>query len=122
MIPVLSGLSKAAVGIFYRFEAVGPEPPRAGPLVVFANHPNSLLDPALVVGAAGRPIRFLAKSTLFTDSRVGWLVRASGAIPVHRRQDDSQAADRNVDMFEAVFRELGQGGGGGDLPRGNQSQ
>lgn len=118
LIPVLSGLSKAAVGIFYRFEAVGPEPPRAGPLVVFANHPNSLLDPALVVGAAGRPIRFLAKSTLFTDSRVGWLVRASGAIPVHRRQDDSQAADRNVDMFEAVFRELGQGAAVGIFPEG----
>lgn len=118
MLPVLSGLSKAAVGIFYRFQVVGPEPPSDGPLVVFANHPNSLLDPALVAAAAGRPVRFLAKSLLFSDPRVGWLVRAAGAIPVYRRQDDPRAADRNVEMFAAVFRELGRGAAVGIFPEG----
>ena len=92
--------------------------PTQGPVLLLANHPNSLLDPALVAAAVTRPVRFLAKSTLFTDSRVGWLVRGSGAIPVHRRSDDPEAASRNVRMFESVFQELAAGAAVGIFPEG----
>ena len=51
-----------------------------GPLLLLPNHPNALLDPALVIATAGRPVRFLAKSTLFRGP-LGPLIRASGAIP-----------------------------------------
>ncbi|MDF1506277.1 1-acyl-sn-glycerol-3-phosphate acyltransferase, partial [Roseisolibacter sp. H3M3-2] len=74
---------------YYRLQVEGAPPPAEGPLLVVANHPNSLLDPAMVTLAVGRPARFLAKAPLFTDRNVGWLVRASGAIPVHRQQDAS---------------------------------
>ncbi|MGZ8467922.1 MAG: 1-acyl-sn-glycerol-3-phosphate acyltransferase [Gemmatirosa sp.] len=93
---------------FYRLEIAGERPAPSGPLLVVANHPNSLLDPALVTLAAGRTARFLAKAPLFTDRNVGWLVRASGAIPVHRRQDPSpdgsgQArSELNDDTFRAA--------------------
>jgi len=106
LLPVLSGVLRAAARSFYQLQVAGPEVSAEGPVLLFANHPNSLLDPALVATAAGRSVRFLAKSPLFTDPRVGWLVRASGAIPVHRRSEDPQAAARNVQMFEAVYREL----------------
>lgn len=118
LLPVLSGLSRAAARSFYRLQVVGPEVPAADPVLLLANHPNSLLDPALVATAAGRSVRFLAKSTLFTDRRVGWLVRASGAIPVYRRTDDPQAASRNVEMFAAVFQELAAGAAVGIFPEG----
>ena len=59
-----------------------------------------------MVAAAGRPVRFLAKAPLFTHPRVGWLVRASGAIPVYRRVDDASLAYRNQEMFAAVFEAL----------------
>lgn len=87
-------------------------------MLLLANHPNSLLDPALVATAAARPVRFLAKSTLFTNRQVGWLVRASGAIPVHRRSDDRQAAAHNVEMFVSVHRELAAGAAVGIFPEG----
>lgn len=118
LLPVLSGLSRLAARSFYRLQVAGPEVPVEGPVLLVANHPNSLLDPALVGAAAGRPVRFLAKSTLFTDRRVGWLVRASGAIPVHRQSDDPRAATRNVTMFEAVFEELAAGAAVGIFPEG----
>jgi 1-acyl-sn-glycerol-3-phosphate acyltransferase len=93
---------------FYRLQVEGDRPPAAGPLLVVANHPNSLLDPALVTLAVGRPARFLAKAPLFTDRNVGWLVRASGAIPVHRKQDASPEGsgqartEANDDTFRAA--------------------
>ena len=49
----LSGLSALAARTFYRLEVVGPEVTRHGPVLLFANHPNSLLDPALVAVVAG---------------------------------------------------------------------
>jgi glycerol-3-phosphate O-acyltransferase/dihydroxyacetone phosphate acyltransferase len=118
LLPFLSQLSTVAARTFYRIEIVGPEVPRSGPVLLVANHPNSLLDPALVAAAADRSVRFLAKSTLFSDPRVGWLVRGSGAIPVYRRSDDPAAAAHNIDMFEAVFQALAHGAAVGIFPEG----
>ena len=118
LLPGLSGLSRVAATSFYRLQITGPEVPASGPVLLVANHPNSLLDPALVAAAADRPVRFLAKSTLFTHPRVGWLVRGAGAIPIYRRTDDPEAANRNLGMFEAVFAELLSGAAVGIFPEG----
>ena len=96
-------------------------PPR-GPALLVANHPNSLLDPATVVAAAGRPVRFLAKAPLFGDPAVGWLVRGAGAIPVYRAQDDPAKMGANEDSFRAALRGAGRGRRGGDLSGGDQPQ
>lgn len=106
-------LAAAVARVFYRLEVVGPRPPARGPLLVVANHPNSLLDVALVTLATGRGARFLAKSTLWNDPKVAWLVRASGALPVYRHQDAPAAGNTggaaavdhgagNRAMFEAA--------------------
>ena len=95
-------LGALAARLFYRLELAGARPPADGPLLVVANHPNSLLDPALVTLAVGRAARFLAKAPLFVDPKVGWLVRASGAIPVHRRQDGAAPAGGNDDTFRSA--------------------
>jgi glycerol-3-phosphate O-acyltransferase/dihydroxyacetone phosphate acyltransferase len=118
LLPVFSGVCGIAVRVFYRFEVQGPSPPRTGPLLLVANHPNSLVDPALVTAAAGRPVRFLAKAPLFTHPLVGWLVRASGAIPVYRRSDDPSLTSRNEEMFAAVFAALSDGAAIGIFPEG----
>ncbi len=59
----------------------------AGPLIVAANHPNSLVDPVLVSVFLPRKIHWLAKATLF-DRPVGRsLLLGLGAIPVKRRHE-----------------------------------
>ena len=83
-----------------------------------ANHPNGLLDPALVIAAAGRRMRFLAKSTLFSDLRLGWLVRGGGAIPVYRKMDDPKRPGDNRDAFDAAYRALSEGFAIGVFPEG----
>ena len=102
---VLWRLIGVTVRVFYRVERVGPPLPD-GALLLVANHPNALLDPALIQATAGRPIRFLAKSTLFHGQLLSPIIRRSGAIPVYRRIDPGVDTTRNVQAFAAVEREL----------------
>ena len=94
-------LVRLAVRVFYRVERVGPPVPD-GALVVVANHPNTLLDPSVIQATTGRPVRFLAKSTLFRDRVLGPIIRRSGAIPVYRKIDTGADTSRNAEMFAAV--------------------
>ena len=118
LLPAISLVSAAAARIYYRLTIAGVRVPHAGPVLLVANHPNSLLDPVLVAAAARRPVRFLAKAPLFTDRKVGWLIRASGAIPVYRRVDNPEAMDGNVDTFRAAHAALAQGAVIGIFPEG----
>ena len=99
-------LARAVARVFYRLDVVGTVPP-TGALLLLPNHPNALLDPALVIATARRPVRFLAKSTLFTGPFAP-LLKAAGAIPVYRRQDASDTA-KNAESFAAVERALAAG-------------
>jgi glycerol-3-phosphate O-acyltransferase/dihydroxyacetone phosphate acyltransferase len=73
-----------------------------GPVLLVANHPNSLMDPALVTVAAGRPVRFLAAAHLFRRRSIAWAVRGSGAIPVYRRTEEPGEMGKNQASFGAV--------------------
>lgn len=95
------GLASAAIRTFYRVERTG-EPLPGGSLLLVANHPNTLVDPAVIQTTAGRHVRFLAKSTLFRGAPLGVLIRGSGAIPVYRHVDRGADTSRNVEMFSAV--------------------
>ena len=101
-------LARLGVRTFYRIERIG-EPLPAGALLLVANHPNTLLDPALIQATAGRPVRFLAKSTLFAGHPMSPLIRRSGAIPVYRKIDPGVDTSRNVEMFAAVEAALHAG-------------
>lgn len=118
LLPLLASLAKVAARVYYRVRFSGPEVPATGPVLLVANHPNSLLDPTLVVASAGRPVRFLAKAPLFTDRKIGWLVKATGAIPVYRRSDDARLMSRNEDAFREVFEVLDGGAVVGIFPEG----
>lgn len=106
--PLLWRLVVLGAAVFYRIDRAGPKLPD-GPLLLVANHPNTVLDPAVIQGTAGRPVRFLAKSTLFGRHVLGPVVRRSGAIPVYRRIDPGVDTSRNAEAFAAVERALGAG-------------
>ena len=118
LLPVLSALCWLVSRVVYRLSVDGPTIPPGGPVLLVANHPNSLIDPVIVAGITGRRVRFLAKAPLFTDSKIGWMVKAAGAIPVYRKQDDPSAMGQNRDVFEAVIGELAAGAAIGMFPEG----
>lgn len=78
--------------------------PRTGPAIVASNH-VAYLDP-LTLGAevarVGRRPRFLAKSELFEDRRIAWVLRGTGQIEVKR--GTSEAAGALEHAFAALER------------------
>jgi glycerol-3-phosphate O-acyltransferase/dihydroxyacetone phosphate acyltransferase len=118
LLPILNRLSALAAHTFYRLTVAGDAVPKKGAVLLIANHPNSLVDPVFVATASSRPVRFLAKATLFHHPAVGFLVRGSGAIPVYRRVDDPTQMERNVDMFRAAYSALIEGSAVALFPEG----
>ncbi len=104
--PIVRWLARAACWVFYRIDRVGV-PPRDGAVLLLPNHPNALLDPALVWATAERDVRFLAKSTLFAGVLRPVLLGA-GAIPVYRKLDGAETS-RNRETFAAVSQALAGG-------------
>lgn len=93
-----------------RIEVTGLEwVPAAGPVVIVANHANSLIDPMLLLAVLPRRVRFLAKSTLWDAWHTRLLVEAAGAIPVHRRADAGGAPVSNEQAFDRCRGELEKG-------------
>lgn len=98
--------------------------PRTGPVVLVANHHGGFVDPALLVAAIPRPVRFLAMASLFRILPLRPLLAFAGAIPVSRVQDakgDGAGTARNVNAFAACFAHLREGGAIGIFPEGQAS-
>ena len=83
--------------------------PASGPLIFVLNHPNGLIDPALVFCALPRRISFLAKSTLFRMPVIGQLLRVVEALPLYRRVDAGEDVSLNQRTFEAAANLLRRG-------------
>ena len=78
--------------------------PRTGPALVLANH-QCFLDPIFISLAAGRPLAFLARSSLFTGGVFDRLIRAYGAVPIDRgfARDGIRAVQECLDAGRAVL-------------------
>ena len=84
--------------------------PRAGPVLLCVNHPNNLIDSLIVSAVVERKVHYLATAALFRNALLGKFLKACGAIPVYRRQDDPDKMDKNAGAFEATVATLARGG------------
>ena len=105
---IITRIAGWAASVFYRLESTGGPVPD-GPVLVVANHPNSLLDPLIVFRTAGRLTRPLAKAPLFEQLIMGAVLRGLGGLPVYRRQDDDKQMHRNEDTFRKAIDALHAG-------------
>jgi glycerol-3-phosphate O-acyltransferase / dihydroxyacetone phosphate acyltransferase len=105
---IITGAVGRAAGVFQSIERAGAAVPD-GPVLVVANHPNSLLDPLVVFRVAGRPARPLAKAPLFEQRIIGTLLRGLGGLPVYRAQDDPAQMHRNEETFRGAIEALHAG-------------
>jgi 1-acyl-sn-glycerol-3-phosphate acyltransferase len=118
MLPrIITKLVGWAVALFYDLERTGPKLPD-GPVLVAANHPNSLIDPLVIFHTAGRPTRPLAKAPLFEQALVGTVLRGLGGLPVYRKQDAPELMHLNERTFDAAIEALREGGAVQIYPEG----
>lgn len=97
---------------FRRIEASGVERvPSQGAIIFVLNHPNGLVDPALVFVSLPRRVSFLAKSTLFEVPVGGWLLRTLETLPVYRQIEAASPGEmtKNLRTFEACRKLLNRG-------------
>ena len=116
---VVAGLARACVRIFFRrVEVEGLENiPRGGPVLLVANHHNSLVDPVLILAATKVRARFLAKSTLWDVPGLKQILQLGAVIPVFRAQDGSDMS-QNQTTFRACHEVLAGGGAIALFPEG----
>jgi 1-acyl-sn-glycerol-3-phosphate acyltransferase len=109
---LIRALIRLLLLVFYRrIEVVGAERiPLTGPLIVAANHHNSVVDAMILLAVAPRRLRTLAKAQLFAHPLIGPFLRMLGALPVNRRQEAGDDPSKNDALFEATTATLRQGG------------
>lgn len=104
---------------FRRIETVNADVVPSGTGVIFVlNHPNGLVDPALVFVALPRKISFLAKSTLFRMPVISFLLKTAEALPLYRRIDSGEDVSKNQITFELCGDRLRRGGSIALFPEG----
>ncbi|HEX8775410.1 MAG TPA: lysophospholipid acyltransferase family protein [Pyrinomonadaceae bacterium] len=108
---LVHGAVSIALRLFFRrIETSGVElVPATGALIFVLNHPNGLIDPALVFCALPRRVSFLAKSTLFHIPVIAFMMRAMEALPLYRRVDVGVDPSQNQRTFSACHELLRQG-------------
>ncbi len=107
----MTRLARVLIRVFFRgIELDGGDVlPRAGPVVLVANHTNGLVDGLLLIATLDRYPRFLGKSTLFRIPPLWPFLKLAGVIPVYRAVD-GVAGDGNVSAFATSRDVLARGG------------
>jgi 1-acyl-sn-glycerol-3-phosphate acyltransferase len=98
------GILKPFLGLWFDWSIEGLENiPRKGGAILAVNH-IAYLDPlvmAYVVDRARRRPRYLAKSELFNDKRIGWILKGAKQIPVQRgTRDAPMALDQAIEALD----------------------
>ncbi len=89
---------RLAFSLFFRIRAWGVENvPREGGALLVSNH-QSFLDPPAVGIALGRPVYYVARSSLFRVPLVGWFLRKQHGMPIERGKGDLGAIRAAVEL------------------------
>lgn len=104
---------------FRRIEIVGQNKiPNTGPVVIVANHFNSLVDGAILTTYLPRMPRFLAASIVLRHRTVVPILRAAGSIPVFRHQDAEGSISQTRETIRKTADLLAAGGVLATFPEG----
>lgn len=108
---LIHAIISVALRLFFRrIEAVNVERvPQSGAIIFVLNHPNGLVDPALVFVSLSRRVSFLAKSTLYDNPIGAFLLRTFEILPIYRRIDADAKTQSNSVTFDNCFELLERG-------------
>lgn len=91
-----------------------------GPLIIVANHPNTLMDPLIIASLMKQQIGFLGNAGLFSNSFLGGILTYFNVIPVFRKKDvKSGMKPDNKHSFSKCYEYLNKKGTILIFPEGN---
>lgn len=90
-----------------------------GPLIIIANHPNTMMDAWIIAQSISQPIYFMAKGTFFNTPLKRKLLGSLGMIPINRPIDNKTSGVDNNASFEACYKVLEEGKTLVVFPEGN---
>ena len=90
-----------------------------GPMIIVANHPNTLIDAWVIAYHVKKPVYYLTKGTFFNSSFKKWILSQLYMIPINRPIDAKTSGVDNRNSFEACYEVLENGGTLVIFPEGN---
>ena len=78
-------------------------------MLALVNHGGGFEDPVVTIAASRRMPRFVARDVIWRVPGAAQVMRAVGAIPIHRRADSPTGGVDNHASFEAVTEALADG-------------
>ena len=78
-------------------------------MLALVNHGGGFEDPVVTIAASRRMPRFVARDVIWRVPGAAQVMRAVGAIPIHRRADSPTGGVDNHASFEAVTQALADG-------------
>ncbi len=123
MYKFLKTLVNLAILVFYRKITINNRERTLsnGPLIIAANHPNTLMDPLLISAFLKQRVGFVAKATLFSNGFLKWFFKQLHMIPIRRAVDgdDPTAQAENKKAFQKCYEYLTNKGTILIFPEGN---
>ena len=98
-----------AAWLYRSLEVHRVEPQPEGPVLALVNHGGGFEDPVVTIAASRRMPRFVARDVIWRVPGAAQVMRAVGAIPIHRRADSPTGGVDNHASFEAVTEALADG-------------
>jgi 1-acyl-sn-glycerol-3-phosphate acyltransferase len=84
--------------------------PVIGPLIIVANHPNTLIDPLIIGSITKQKIGFIANAGLFKNKLLSRIFRYAHVIPIYRKEDMLPGVKPdNKNTFVKCHEYLGKG-------------
>ena len=79
------------------------------PLIIIANHPNTLMDAWVIGMIYKQPIYYMAKATLFDSKFKLKILRSLNMIPINRQGEGITSGVDNTDSLQECYDILSQG-------------
>lgn len=118
---ILKNIISLGIRLYYREIKVQNENllPQKGPLIIIANHPNTIMDAWVIGMISKQPIYFMAKATLFNSKIKQKLLRGLNMIPINRKGEGKIEGVDNQDSFIECYKILEKGKTLVIFPEGN---
>jgi 1-acyl-sn-glycerol-3-phosphate acyltransferase len=109
---ILRAIFKLTFKFYFKtFQIKGLENiPKNGPVFFVANHPSAFMDPIVIATITKRPLFFLAKGALFTNTFNQWLLPKFHIMPIFRAHETPELTGKNKEVFANCYKHLGKGG------------